>query len=47
MRGAIPHTQVDAEVAAGKGRPDNGPKLRDNSYVIPMMKWSDPTVAAR
>jgi hypothetical protein len=25
-----PHTQVDAEVASGMGRPDNGPKLRSS-----------------
>lgn len=25
-----PHQQVDAEVAAGMGRPDNGPKLRSH-----------------
>lgn len=25
-----PHNQVDAEVAAGMGRPDNGPKLRSS-----------------
>ena len=23
-----PHNQVDAEAAAGMGRPDNGPRLR-------------------
>ncbi|CAM6126441.1 unnamed protein product [Calypogeia fissa] len=46
MKGAAPHTQVDAEVAAGKGRPDNGPKLRDSSNVVPMMDWSTHTVAA-
>lgn len=27
---AKPHNQVDAEVAAGMGRPDNGPKLRSS-----------------
>ena len=25
---ARPHNQVDAEVASGMGRPDNGPRLR-------------------
>lgn len=28
-----PHAQVDAEVAAGMGRPDNGPKLRSSGPV--------------
>ncbi|GER45473.1 zinc finger family protein [Striga asiatica] len=27
MMGPAPHTQLDAEVAAGMGMPDNGPKL--------------------
>ncbi|PKA65406.1 hypothetical protein AXF42_Ash005740 [Apostasia shenzhenica] len=27
MNGPAPHTQLDAELAAGMGRPDNGPKL--------------------
>ncbi|KAL5981780.1 hypothetical protein ACLOJK_015844 [Asimina triloba] len=27
MEGPAPHTQLDAELAAGMGRPDNGPKL--------------------
>ncbi|XP_078148132.1 zinc finger (C2H2 type) family protein isoform X1 [Carex rostrata] len=27
MNGPAPHTQVDADMAAGMGRPDNGPKL--------------------
>lgn len=27
MMGPAPHTQLDAELAAGMGRPDNGPKL--------------------
>jgi hypothetical protein len=27
---AKPHNQVDAEVAAGMSRPDNGPKLRSS-----------------
>lgn len=27
---AKPHNQVDAEVASGMGRPDNGPKLRSH-----------------
>ncbi|XP_024391975.1 zinc finger C2H2 protein ECU02_0310 [Physcomitrium patens] len=28
MEGPAPHNQIDAEVAAGMGTPDNGPKLR-------------------
>ncbi|KAG0620816.1 hypothetical protein M758_4G246700 [Ceratodon purpureus] len=28
MEGPAPHNQTDAEVAAGMGVPDNGPKLR-------------------
>lgn len=28
MEGPAPHNQIDAEVAAGMGVPDNGPKLR-------------------
>ncbi|KAG6557475.1 hypothetical protein Mapa_000748 [Marchantia paleacea] len=36
MKGAAPHNQVDADVAAGMGRPDNGPKLRESSSVIPV-----------
>ncbi|KAL3694908.1 hypothetical protein R1sor_008559 [Riccia sorocarpa] len=36
MKGAAPHTQLDAELAAGMGRPDNGPKLRESSSAIPM-----------
>lgn len=27
MMGPAPHTQLDAELAAGMGMPDNGPKL--------------------
>lgn len=27
MMGDAPHTQLDAEIAAGMGMPDNGPKL--------------------
>jgi len=27
MMGPAPHTQLDAELAAGMGKPDNGPKL--------------------
>ncbi|MCI23527.1 zinc finger protein 593-like, partial [Trifolium medium] len=27
MMGDAPHTQLDAELAAGMGMPDNGPKL--------------------
>ncbi|KAG6437321.1 hypothetical protein SASPL_102235 [Salvia splendens] len=27
MLGPAPHTQLDADVAAGMGKPDNGPKL--------------------
>ncbi|KAL8513907.1 hypothetical protein ACS0TY_013143 [Phlomoides rotata] len=27
MLGPSPHTQLDAELAAGMGMPDNGPKL--------------------
>ncbi|CAI9097969.1 OLC1v1034496C1 [Oldenlandia corymbosa var. corymbosa] len=27
MAGPAPHTQLDAELAAGMGMPDNGPKL--------------------
>ena len=27
MLGPAPHTQLDAELAAGMGMPDNGPKL--------------------
>lgn len=27
MMGPAPHTQLDADVAAGMGMPDNGPKL--------------------
>jgi bud site selection protein 20 len=28
MDGAAPHNQIDAEVAAGMDRPDNGPRLQ-------------------
>lgn len=27
MLGPAPHTQLDADLAAGMGKPDNGPKL--------------------
>lgn len=27
MMGPKPHTQLDADLAAGMGMPDNGPKL--------------------
>ncbi|EFJ15413.1 hypothetical protein SELMODRAFT_118459 [Selaginella moellendorffii] len=27
MQGPAPHCQLDAELAAGQGKPDNGPKL--------------------
>lgn len=27
MAGPAPHTQLDADLAAGMGMPDNGPKL--------------------
>ncbi|KAL5539889.1 hypothetical protein UlMin_005808, partial [Ulmus minor] len=27
MMGPAPHTQLDADLAAGMGMPDNGPKL--------------------
>ncbi|MFS7908785.1 hypothetical protein Hanom_Chr01g00087161 [Helianthus anomalus] len=27
MAGPAPHTQIDADLAAGMGMPDNGPKL--------------------
>ncbi|RZC70511.1 hypothetical protein C5167_033649 [Papaver somniferum] len=27
MKGPAPHTQLDADIAAGMGMPDNGPKL--------------------
>eukprot|EP00246_Nothoceros_aenigmaticus_P013957 TRINITY_DN5096_c0_g1_i1.p1 TRINITY_DN5096_c0_g1~~TRINITY_DN5096_c0_g1_i1.p1 ORF type:complete len:128 (+),score=13.99 TRINITY_DN5096_c0_g1_i1:116-499(+) len=33
MQGPAPHTQLDAELAAGMGRPDNGPKLRGESSL--------------
>eukprot|EP00249_Psilotum_nudum_P004052 c17579_g1_i1 orf=103-480(+) len=29
MQGEAPHTQLDAELAAGMSMPDNGPRLRD------------------
>jgi len=29
-----PHNQVDAEVAGGMGRPDNGPKLRSSAAAM-------------
>ena len=28
MQGEAPHSQLDAEMAAGMGKPDNGPSLR-------------------
>lgn len=28
-----PHQQVDADMAAGMGRPDNGPKLRSQAHA--------------
>lgn len=28
MKGNAPHSQLDADMAAGMGRPDNGPSLR-------------------
>jgi hypothetical protein len=33
LTSARPHNKVDAEVAAGMGRPDNGPKLRSGGAV--------------
>lgn len=33
MEGPAPHNQVDAEVAAGMGTPDNGPRLRIGEEV--------------
>ncbi|KAL0918320.1 hypothetical protein M5K25_010322 [Dendrobium thyrsiflorum] len=32
MNGASPHRQLDAELAAGMGRPDNGPKLMTMTF---------------
>ncbi|CAK9870679.1 unnamed protein product [Sphagnum jensenii] len=36
MEGAAPHNQIDAEVAAGMGHPDNGPRLQveDSSMAL-------------
>jgi hypothetical protein len=31
-----PHNQIDAEVAAGMGLPDNGPRLRSRGPVAMM-----------
>jgi bud site selection protein 20 len=36
LASARPHNQVDAEVAAGMGRPDNGPRLRSGGGVADM-----------
>ncbi|KAG6517780.1 zinc finger C2H2 protein ECU02_0310-like [Zingiber officinale] len=33
MMGPAPHTQLDAELAAGMGMPDNGPKLMTMSFT--------------
>lgn len=41
MDGAAPHNQIDAEVAAGMGRPDNGPRLQveDPAMTLWTMTW--------
>jgi len=36
LASARPHNQVDAEVASGMGRPDNGPRLRSGGGVADM-----------
>lgn len=33
-----PHAQLDAELAAGMGRPDNGPRLRSGGGVADMLE---------
>mmetsp|Transcript_11588 Transcript_11588/g.42373 ORF Transcript_11588/g.42373 Transcript_11588/m.42373 type:complete len:138 (+) Transcript_11588:189-602(+) len=35
--GPRPHNQLDADMAAGMGAPDNGPKLRSTAQVAVMM----------
>lgn len=41
MEGAAPHNQIDAEVAAGMGHPDNGPRLQveDSSMALWTIPW--------
>ncbi|GLJ39299.1 hypothetical protein SUGI_0801990 [Cryptomeria japonica] len=34
MEGPAPHTQLDADLAAGMGMPDNGPKLQDTAFPM-------------
>lgn len=34
LQGDAPHSQLDAEIAAGMGKPDNGPTLRVNDMVM-------------
>lgn len=34
MQGPAPHTQLDADLAAGMGMPDNGPKLQDTIFSM-------------
>ncbi|GMH09835.1 hypothetical protein Nepgr_011676 [Nepenthes gracilis] len=34
MAGPAPHTQLDAELAAGMGMPDNGPKLMSIAFLF-------------
>lgn len=36
MMGPAPHTQLDADLAAGMGLPDNGPKLMSIWAVFPV-----------
>eukprot|EP00252_Welwitschia_mirabilis_P021323 TRINITY_DN544_c0_g1_i1.p1 TRINITY_DN544_c0_g1~~TRINITY_DN544_c0_g1_i1.p1 ORF type:complete len:126 (+),score=19.88 TRINITY_DN544_c0_g1_i1:135-512(+) len=36
MQGPAPHTQLDAELAAGMGMPDNGPKLQNPMLTMPL-----------
>jgi len=36
MQGERPHSQIDADVAGGMGRPDNGPKLRASHVPVAM-----------
>ena len=39
MNGPAPHTQLDADLAAGMGMPDNGPKLM-SAQNFPLLQIS-------
>ncbi|XWS66837.1 hypothetical protein CRYUN_Cryun05aG0235300 [Craigia yunnanensis] len=41
MSGPAPHTQLDAELAAGMGMPDNGPTLMSIGFLVQGLQTTD------